>query len=205
MKKRCYALCMIVAVVSFLGFVVENIFMAVTAGCIDNRSMYFPFLIGYGIAILLIYLMLGTPDDLCILGHKLAIDSKIKRILIYLGGVMICVSLGEILVGMLVEKFCGFEWWNYTEIPLHITKYTSVPTSLAFGSLITTFMNFFFEPLMNYFMSWNDTVLRVTAIAFMVIMIVDFLYAAYQMFKTKWVLIRWRIIINEALFEKAMQ
>ncbi|MBQ8626948.1 MAG: putative ABC transporter permease [Agathobacter sp.] len=197
MKKRTYALCMIVAIVSFLGFLVENIWCAFTKGYIDNRSMFFPFLIGYGIAIILIYLILGTPDDLRFFTHRFSIDSKIKRILIYLGGVMICVSIGEILLGTLVEHVCGFHWWNYNNIPLHITQYTSVPTSLAFGALITTFMKFFFEPLISFFEGWNDTVLKITATILMAMMIGDFLYAAYKMVKTQGTLIRWRLFLKK--------
>lgn len=202
MKKRFYALCMIAAIVSFLGFVVENIWLAFTQGCINNRSMIFPFLFGYGIAIALIYLILGTPNHPRLLGKKLALNSELKRILFYLGAVMICVSLGEILLGTLVEKVCGFEWWNYTRIPLHITKYTSIPTSLAFGLIITTFMKFFFEPLMTYFEGWNETVLKVTAITLLVIMLGDFVYAAYTMFKKKGTVIRWQIIVNEMLYRR---
>lgn len=202
MKKRFYALCMIAAIVSFLGFVVENIWLAFTQGCINNRSMIFPFLVGHGIAIVLIYLILGTPNHPRLLGKKLALNSELKRILFYLGAVMICVSLGEILLGTLVEKVCGFEWWNYTRIPLHITKYTSIPTSLAFGLIITTFMKFFFEPLMTYFEGWNETALKVAAITLLVIMLGDFVYAAYTMFKKKGTVIRWQIIVNEMLYRR---
>lgn len=202
MKKRFYALCMIAAIVSFLGFVVENIWLAFTQGCINNRSMIFPFLVGYGIAIVLIYLILGTPNHPRLLEKKLALNSELKRILFYLGAVMICVSLGEILLGTLVEKVCGFEWWNYTWIPLHITKYTSIPTSFAFGLIITTFMKFCFEPLMTYFEGWNETVLKVTAITLLVIMLGDFAYAAYTMFKKKGTVIRWQIIVNEMLYRR---
>lgn len=197
MKKRTYALCMIIAIVSFLGFLVENIWCAFTKGYVDNRSMFFPFLIGYGIAIILIYLILGTPEELRFLKHRVHIESKMIRIVLYLIGVMLCVSIGEILLGKLVEHVCGFQWWNYSKLPLHITQYTSIPTSFAFGVLITTFMNFFFEPLIVFFEGWNDTVLKVTATILMVIMVGDFLYAAYKMIKTQGPLIRWRLFLKK--------
>ncbi|MBQ8625988.1 MAG: putative ABC transporter permease, partial [Agathobacter sp.] len=171
----------------------------------DNRSMYFPFLLGYGIGIVLIYLIMGTPDELHIFGKKIVIESKAKRILLYLLEDMILVSVGEIVIGTVVENVCGFEWWNYSSYPLHITKYTSVPTSFLFASLITIFMNFGFSPLLKFFEGWNETVLKVVAIVLMIIMIGDFLYAAYQMYQTNWLLIRWRIILNEELFLQAIQ
>ena len=63
--------------------------------------------------------------------------------------------------------------------------------------LITTFMNFFFEPLIAFFEGCNDTVLKVTATILMVIMVGDFLYAAYKMIKNKGPLIRWRLFLKK--------
>lgn len=50
---------------------------------------------------------------------------------------------------LLQKKVCNFGYWDYSKIPLHFTKYTSVPTSLGFASVITLFMNFAYEPLKN--------------------------------------------------------
>lgn len=205
MKKRGYVLCMMVAVMAMLGWVVENIFMAITCGCIDNRSMYFPFLLGYGVGIVAIYLVLGTPKQLLLFGKPIQVESRGKRILIYMMEAMVLVCIGEIVIGTVVECVCGFEWWNYSSYPLHITKYTSIPTSFLFAILITVFMNFCFTPLLHFFERWNTTVLKVVAILLMVIMIGDFLYAAYRMYETNWLLIRWRIIFNEKLFLEAIQ
>ena len=58
------ALGMIVSVVSFLGFVVENIWLAAIKGYMDNRGMRFPFLIGYGVAVLTIYMISSSVQVL---------------------------------------------------------------------------------------------------------------------------------------------
>lgn len=50
MKYTYYQLGIMAAVVSFLGFVVENIWLAMTKGYINNRNMNAPFLQGYGLA-----------------------------------------------------------------------------------------------------------------------------------------------------------
>ena len=46
MRSIC-ALCMNIAFISFLGFCVENLWLAITKGYMDNRNMLFPFLFGY--------------------------------------------------------------------------------------------------------------------------------------------------------------
>lgn len=182
------ALCMMIAVVSFLGFVVENIWLSATKGYIDNRNMCLPFLIGYGLAIVAIYLLLGTPKSLRFIGKKWNL-SRFSYFLV----VMLCVSVGEILLGKLVEKTCCFYWWDYTKIPLHITRYTSLPTSAAFSVLIVTFMNGFFEPLYRYFLSWDAKVLRCTAMPLMVLLVWDYLYNACLMYKKKEMIPRWKV------------
>ena len=44
-----YSLGIMVAVISFLGFCLENLWLAATKGFIDNRNMHLPFLMGYGV------------------------------------------------------------------------------------------------------------------------------------------------------------
>lgn len=187
------ALFMIAAVVSFLGFVVENIWLAATKGYMDNRSMCFPFLMGYGMAILLIYFIFGLPKKIWFLGRTLFIQSKIAKLVLYFVGVMLCICVGEILLGKLVEKVCHFCWWNYSTLPMHITQYTSIPTSSMFSILITIFMHAFFEPLFAYFMSWNVRTLTLTASLLGGVMLVDYLYNALLMYKKRGMTQRWRI------------
>lgn len=187
------ALCMVMSVVSFMGFVVENVWLAVTKGYMDNRNMCFPFLIGYGVGMLLILCILGTPKKLWILGKTIWIQHKIVRVIAYFVGVMICICIGEICLGTLVEKVCHFSWWSYAEIPLHITKYTSIPTSMMFASIVTLFMEHCLEPLFFFFVKWDYDVLRTAAIVLMGLMVGDYLHNAYQMYKNKGMVRRWRI------------
>lgn len=188
-----FALCMVMAIVSFLGFVVENVWLSVTKGYMDNRNMCFPFLFGYGIAMLLILFILGTPKKLWLLGKTIWIQNKIIRVLFYFIGVMICICVGEVLLGTFVEKVCHFCWWDYSKLPLHITQYTSIPTSMMFASMVTLFMGHCLEPLYYFFLKWDYDVLRTTAIVLTGIMVGDFLYNAYLMYKKKGMVRRWRI------------
>lgn len=201
-KTDILALCMIVAVVSFLGFVVENVWLAATKGFMDNRNMYFPFLIGYGIAIMLIFAIFGTPKRVWFLGKTIRVQSRIMRILIYFIGVMICICVGEIVLGTVVEKVCHFCWWDYSKLPLHITQYTSIPTGMMFSILITVFMDCFFEPLYFFFQGWNYNVLSVVAKFLMAVMIGDFVYHSYLMYKTRGMITRWKIDTKDSWLYK---
>lgn len=199
--KKIAALCMIMAVVSFLGFMVENIWLAVTKGYVDNRNMYFPFLVGYGMAIIAIYLMFGTPGELVFFGRQTGLNKRITKKLVYFLLVMLCVSLGEIVLGKIVEHTCHIYWWDYSDVPLHITRYTSIPTSIMFSTIIVLFMEYIFRPLYNFFLSWNNRTLYVVAGVLMVIMLGDFIGAAYRMYKGKRAIKKLKVAPLRALVE----
>lgn len=192
-EKELLALCMIIVVVSFLGFVVENVWLAVTKGFMDNRNMYLPFLVGYGLAIMAIFALFGTPMNPWFLGRKIAIEKKLVKRLLYVLLVMFCVCVGEILLGTLVEKLCHFYWWDYSRLPLHITRYTTLPTGAGFAVMITVFMEHFFVPLVEFFMTWEMKTLRFFAIGLMILMIQDFGINAYQMYRYKKMTRRWKL------------
>ena len=78
------------ALISLLGFIVENLWMLTRSGFIDNRNMNLPFLLGYGLAVVGMYLLIGTPKK----GH----------FLFYFTIVFFMVSFGEIALGFLVES-----------------------------------------------------------------------------------------------------
>lgn len=197
-----FSLCMIVAVVSFLGFVVENVWLALTKGFIDNRNMCLPFLLGYGLAIVAIYLLIGTPEHLAVFGKPIAVENQFLRTLVYFLLVMFCVSVGEIALGTFVEKTCHIVWWDYTRLPMHFTRYTSVPTSMGFAAMITIFMQRFFEPLRNHFIGMEFDKLQDTAIACMVVLVADFLYNAVRVYKNKKMQPLWRIDLkNTKMYE----
>ena len=92
------------------------------------------------------------------------------------------VSIGEILLGFFVEKTGHFYYWNYSSIPLHFTKYTSVPTSLGFALIITLFMNYAYVPLLKKIKK-NDKKIPIFVIVFIkrcIITKVEILFGVYN-------------------------
>ena len=187
---------MVITLISFLGFCVEDLWLSVTKGYMDNRNMIFPFLLGYGLAMGAIYLLFGTPDKMTFLGRELPVANVKIRSLLYFLAVFLCVSAGEILVGKTVELTCHFCWWDYSWIPLHITRYTSVPTSLGFAALIYLFMDKLFVPIYRYFLSWDQKFLKIAATVLMAVMAGDFLRSGVLMLVHQTTQKRW--VINTA-------
>ena len=197
MKTKTYSLILIIVVVSFLGFCVENIFIGLRHGFIDNRNMILPFLLGYGLSILAYYMLFGTPDKPLFFGKEICFSSSIKSTFYCFAVAFIGVSIGEIILGYATEWCCDIVWWNYIQIPMHITKYTSVPTSLAFATLITVFMKYCFNPLLNFFSKINPLALSLLSTAMLLFLILDAINSGIYMFKHHDILHLWYLTLKD--------
>lgn len=200
MKYDIYSWIIMIAVISFLGFILENVWLAFTKGFIDNRNMSAPFLLGYGLFVVAIYFVIGTPQNFILSGKLLIKKHKIIKYIAYFLIAIIIVSVGEMLLGIFVEKFLGFEYWNYSKIPFHITKYTSIPTSIGFAFVILFFMGVCFNPILIAIAKIKRLSKIFLSILLALIMTIDFFKSFYKMYKTKSLNEKWRIyIVNRKL------
>lgn len=190
-----YSLTLAAAVISFLGFALENIWLALRKGYMDNRNMTFPFLLGYGLLVTGIYAVMGTPEEMHIVIPPKT-PTQLQYVIYFLLSAVI-VSIGEIILGKTVERIFGFEYWNYESLPLHITKYTSVPTSLGFAMIITIFMGRCFPRLMEFIVSVNADTVQMTAIILGTAMTADFIYSFAKMYKTRSLNVRYTIYMSD--------
>lgn len=193
MKYSIFDFGIMAAIISFLGFIVENIWLAVTKGYVNNRNMNAPFLLGYGLLVISLFFVLGTPEEMTQWGMFRGIRTKWIRYMLYFICSFVVVSIGEILLGTIVEKLCGIEYWNYASLPMHITKYTSVPTSIGFASMITFFMGKCFTPLMGWIGRLDSPALRAVSIMLMAVMALDFFYSFHYMIRSKAFYWKWQI------------
>ncbi len=201
-----YSLGIMLAFISFLGFLLENFWLAATKGFADNRNMRLPFLMGYGVLVTGMYLLIGTPENMLLWGKIPVKAPKGEKFFIYFLCAFAVVTVGELILGHLTEKLCGFEYWNYERLPLHITKYTSVPTSTGFALIITSFMGACFEPIMEIISLINPEDIKSLSIILIAAMAIDTAAGFIKMYKNRGLNIRWTIYIKrepEKLFHKA--
>ncbi len=169
----------IIVICSFIGFVIENVWIGIRYGYFDNRNMYLPFLLGDGIAVVLFYSILGLPEKY----------PDIK----YFSSVFVLVSLGEIILGYVVEKVCGIYYWDYSGLPFHLTRYTSLFTSAGFAAMITVFMRSVFPFIVKMLSLIEAFPFRYAGVIFAGLLIVDYFASFYQMRKRKDFHLRWKV------------
>lgn len=180
------------AVISFLGFALENIWLSVRKGYMDNRNMHAPFLLGYGLTVMGFYLLLGTPENPRTYKDSSVYNDAELRTGAYFIMVFLCVSIGEILLGTFIEKAYGIILWDYTSLPLHMTRYTSVLTSIGFTVIIMSFMDHF-EPIMDVLQGIEPQTADILGSGLMIVMTLDLVSSSSKMKRTGRTLDIWRI------------
>lgn len=184
-----FKLLLLSVIISFLGFVTENLWLAFTKGYIDNRNMRLPFLPGYGVLVIGFYLLFGTPDKM---SFEFFENQQLNAFSYFLLA-SLTVSVGELLLGTFTEKFVRIIYWDYSWIPFHLTRYTSLPTSLGFATIIYLFMAYCFMPIMNLLSLIPAALLGPAAVILFAITCFDNLYCYAIMYRTHDFYCRWRI------------
>ncbi len=181
----------IILICSFIGFIMENVWLIFRYGYFDNRNMNIPFLLGYGLAVVAIYKLIGIPKEM----------PDIK----YFATVFLLVSAGEILLGKTVEKVCHIYYWDYSKLPLHLTRYTSLFTSIGFALAISIFMRNCF-PKIAYYLSANESVtFEKSGMLGCIVIFLDYVYSFGKMAKEKRLNQKWRVDVmgDKELRERA--
>ena len=167
--------CWMIILISFVGFLVENIWNLLTSGQIDNRNMHLPFILGYGLAILGVYLLFGLPTDNKGLISLTNSSNTIFQYTTYVLLVTVFICISEIIIGYGVQYFSGVYYWDFSDVPLHITRYTSILTSVAYSITITLFMNYLFDSIMTWFSRFDDKAYKYVGIILIILLTIDLL------------------------------
>ncbi|MCR5787790.1 MAG: putative ABC transporter permease [Bacilli bacterium] len=182
-----------VIIISLIGFCIENLWMLSRNSLIDNRNMYLPFLLGYGLFVILIYYLIGIPNKI-FNKYDFSVPTSF---FIYMVICFILVSVGEIMLGTFIEKTGDFYYWDYTSIPLHFTRYSSVPTSIGFALGITLFMGYVYVPLKNKIIKLSKYIPTFLVVIAFIILLIDFNVSFKNMYTNNGNNIIWTIVFKK--------
>lgn len=115
---------------SVLGWFVESVYMSFCNHRLTNRGFAKgPFCPIYGFGAVIGYLILNPLS-----GHYVAL---------YLTGAFLATTF-EYLVGIMMQKFLGEVWWDYTEKPMNYKGIICLESTIAWGFyaiIITMFLH----------------------------------------------------------------
>lgn len=170
------------------GFIAENTGRIITLGNFDSRYMILPFIMPYGLGVLVAYLALGRPSEFRFFGWHFIKgnekrDRNIRRVLYYIVA-FVCITAGEMGYGLLVEATTGKQLWNYSTIPLHITQYTSIPTSFLFTTGVFVVMEYLMPALMRFFDRISSRTIFVISALLFILSFADMIIMMLRLFIT---------------------
>ena len=151
---------------SFMGWVVESIYMSFCNRKLTNRGFAFsPFCPIYAVGALSVYGMLRPLEG--------------QYVVLYLAGAVLATTL-EYITAVLMRNLFGQVWWDYTEKPFNYKGVICLESTIAWG-FYTIFMFGFLQRFVN-FVSDSHSVRfgRNLAAVVVVIYTFDFFVASVQ-------------------------
>jgi uncharacterized membrane protein len=168
--------------ISFVGWSFEKLGRFIVYGAVGDRGfVWLPLCPIYGISIVLIFLLFGTPTRFSgIIGTPIASffgSLKQKRWLAFLFYFILATAaatLTELITGLLMMPF-GVRLWDYSERFLNLWGIICVGFSLLWGALITLFMAFLWLPLYRLVSKLPERLTVILGITFSAAVAVDFI------------------------------
>ena len=130
---------------SFLGWAFEVV-LAVnyTGEWINPGAMRLPLCPIYGVALLGMYRIAGTPDSKRGLLKKQ--EGRLGTALYFIMA-FVLPTLAELIVAACFDLFYGIRLWDYSHLPFNFHGYISLIVSFSWAVLIFFFMKYLFEPI----------------------------------------------------------
>lgn len=136
-----YQICWYFLWYSFLGWIVEVVFHAVTQGKVINRG----FLNGpvcpiYGF---------GVVSVFCLNGYFSQLGSEINDLYLFFAGMILSTSL-ELIGGWFMDRCFHARWWDYSDRPFNFRGYICLEFSIIWGFCILLVVRIMHIYVKNY-------------------------------------------------------
>lgn len=155
---------------SILGWFVESVYMSFCNHRLTNRGFAKgPFCPIYGFGAVIGYLVLNPLS-----GHYVTL---------YLTGAFLATTF-EYLVGIMMQKFLGEVWWDYTEKPMNYKGIICLESTIAWGFYAIIITMFLHERVLHLIDAMDMAYGRIFCIVILAIVTVDYLIRLYLLFKT---------------------
>ena len=155
---------------SVLGWFVESVSMSFCNHRLTNRGFAKgPFCPIYGFGAVIGYLVLNPLS-----GHYVTL---------YLTGAFLATTF-EYLVGIMMQKFLGEVWWDYTEKPMNYKGIICLESTIAWGFYAIIITMFLHERVLHLIDAMDMVYGRIFCIVILAIVTVDYLIRLYLLFKT---------------------
>ncbi|MBR7117265.1 MAG: putative ABC transporter permease [Clostridia bacterium] len=171
-KREGWHLILVGILISHIGWVFEKLlFLFLYNEIADRGFVTLPLCPIYGITIVILYKLIGTPHSGGILLSRL--DTGGARAISYFFLAAIIPSVSEIIGGTVMEALSGEVLWSYEHYALNVTKYAALEIAYIWGAIITLVMCFF-DKLCDLFSGIKDGIGKRLALSLSALIAFDF-------------------------------
>lgn len=125
-----YDICWYFILYSFIGWVIEVVYHAVTLGKMMNRGfLNGPVCPVYGfgmVAVLSVYTSIGIDNSA----------------VIFVEGIILTTTI-ELIAGFILDKAFHARWWNYSNVPFNLNGYICLKFSIIWGAAVVFVLKVF--------------------------------------------------------------
>ena len=125
----------------------------------------------YGITLVVIYYLIGTPRKGGVLLSRIKCTGW--RTLVYFTIATLIPTLAELFAGETMEKISGRVLWDYSEMTFNFGRYISLESSLTWGILIM-FVMLWYDLIFNLLLRIPTSVAKRISSIFIFAVAVDF-------------------------------
>jgi uncharacterized membrane protein len=128
-----YEICMYFLLYSFLGWVIEVVYHAVSQGKIVNRGfLNGPVCPVYGFGMLVVFMLGNTVSSGA--GRASGV-TQMSPFVLFLFGMLLATAV-ELVAGWLLDRLFHARWWDYSDKPLNFHGYICLEFSIIWGLAI---------------------------------------------------------------------
>lgn len=176
---------LIVFVLSFAGWCFEKVGRYLIYNSITDRGfLTLPLCPIYGFSVLIIYLLIGSPDIPAVGVRQSGLVARLMNFIIYFLLALSLTTAIELVTGVFFKEVMGIPLWNYEDRFMDLLGYICLGYSLLWGGLISLFMLLVWTPLCRIVRRINHPVARVIGAFCLLLMTCDFVFNIIYAVKT---------------------
>lgn len=146
-----YQICWFFLLYSFLGWITEVIFYAVTEGNIINRGfLSSPVCPVYGFGVISVFAAVNHFDAAA---GVTSFGESVSIPLVFFGGMVLATTV-ELIAGWGLDRLFHARWWDYSDKPLNLNGYICLEFSIMWGFAITFVIKLFHPQLLKEHMDF---------------------------------------------------
>ncbi|QSX05150.1 putative ABC transporter permease [Sedimentibacter sp. zth1] len=178
---------------SMLGWIVETLYGVTYVGFTDRGLLVMPICPIYGVAFVIIKLILKTPETSYWNSLSCKINSNKTKFKYYISQIItyvlyficatILTTLIELIIGLIIEKYCGVRLWDYTNMKYNLFGFVTPRFSIYWGLMATLFMTFVYPKLKEKVDTISYISLKKITSLILIILVIDITFSFGYMIK----------------------